>query len=68
MNTGGFQRNTYQGESVDLHVNDLHLSVAHITCLAFELFVGLQVGAEPLQLKGPIRVVTVIHFIQAWEI
>lgn len=64
---GALKRKAYQGESVDLHVNDLHLPVSHFTCLALVLFVGLQVGAEPLQLKGPVWVVAVIHFIQAWQ-
>lgn len=63
--TGGAV-STHQGKAVDLHVDDLHLPVGHARRLAFVLFVGLQVGAEPLQLKGPGGVVAVIHFVQAW--
>ena len=57
--------NAHQGKSVDLDMKNLHLSVGHFTALAFVLLIGLQVGAEPLQLKGPLRVVTIIHLIQA---
>lgn len=57
----------YQGKAVDLDVKNLHLCVAHITALAFVLLIGFQVRAEPLQLKGPLWVVTIIHLIQAWS-
>lgn len=58
-------QNTYQGKSVDLDINNLHLFVSHFTSLAFVLLISLQVWAEPLQLKGPIWIVTIIHLIQA---
>jgi len=57
-----------QGKSVDLDVKNLHLSVCYFIALAFELLIGLQVGAEPLQLKGSLRVVTIIHLIQAGKL
>lgn len=57
--------NSYQGKSVDLDIDNLHLSVSHLTALAFVLLIGLQVRAEPLQLKGPFWIVTIIHLIQA---
>lgn len=56
--------NAYQGKAVDLDIKSVHLSVSHLTALAFVLLIGLQVGAEPLQLKGPIWVVAIIHLIQ----
>lgn len=37
------QYKAYQGKSVDLDINDLHLSVSHFTTLAFVLIIGLQV-------------------------
>lgn len=54
-----------QGKSVDLDIKNLHLAVSHFTALAFVLLIDLQVGADPLQLKGPIWIVTIIHLIQA---
>lgn len=33
--------NPYQGKFVDLDINDLHLSVGHLTAVAFVLLVGL---------------------------
>ena len=57
--------NAYQSKLVDLDIKNIHLSVCHFTALAFVLLVGLQVGAKPLQLKGPIWVVTIIHLVQA---
>lgn len=57
--------NAYQGKLVDLDIKNIHLSVSHFTALAFKLLIGLQVGAKPLQLKGPIWVVTIIHLVQA---
>lgn len=57
-----------QGKSVDLDIKNLHLSIGHFVALAFVLLIGLQVGAEPLQLKGPLRVVTIIHLIQAGKL
>lgn len=35
--------NAYQGKSVDLHINNLHLSVSYFSALAFVLLIGLQV-------------------------
>lgn len=54
-----------QGKFVDLDVKSVHLSVGHHAALAFILLKCLQVGAQPLQLEGPLRVVTIIHLIQA---
>lgn len=62
-----YNANAHQGKSVDLDIKNLHLSIGHFVALAFVLLIGLQVGAEPLQLKGPLRVVTIIHLIQAWN-
>lgn len=58
-------KSAYQGKSVDLDIKNLHLAVSHFTALAFVLLIDLQVGADPLQLKGPIWIVTIIHLIQA---
>lgn len=57
----------YQGKLVDLNIKNFHLSVSHIVALAFLLLKGFQVGAQPLQLKGPLWVVTIIHLIQTWN-
>lgn len=57
----------YQGKFVDLDVNDLHLSVGHLTPLSFVLLVGLEVRAEPQELKGSIWIMAVIHLVQAWH-
>lgn len=57
-----------QGKLVDLDIENLHLPVGHFTGLAFVLLIGLKVGVEPLQLKGPLWVVTIIHLIQACKL
>lgn len=62
MSTG-----SYQGKLVDLDIKNFHLSVSHIAALAFVLLIGFQVGAQPLQLKGPLWVVTIIHLIQTYN-
>lgn len=54
----------YQGKFVDLDVNGLHLSVGHLTAVAFVLLVGLKVRAEPQELKGSIWIMAVIHLAQ----
>lgn len=53
--------NAYQGKLVDLDIKNFHLSVSHIAALAFVLRIGFQVGAQPLQLKVLLWVVTIIH-------
>lgn len=54
----------YQGKFVDLDINDFHLSVGHLTAVAFVLLVGLEVRAEPQELKGSIWIMAVIHLAQ----
>lgn len=54
----------YQSKFVDLDINGLHLSVGHLTAVAFVLLVGLQVRAEPQELKGSIWIMAVIHLVE----
>lgn len=54
----------YQSKLVDLDINDLHLSVGHLTAVAFVLLVGLEVRTEPQELKGSIWIMAVIHLVQ----
>lgn len=58
----------YQGKFVDLDINDLHLSVGHLTAVAFVLLVGLEVRAEPQELKGSIWIMAVIHLVQTLDV
>lgn len=60
--------NPYQGKFVDLDINDLHLSVGHLTAVAFVLLVGLEVRAEPQDLKGSIWIMAVIHLVQTLDV
>lgn len=60
--------NPYQGKFVDLDINDLHLSVGHLTAVAFVLLVGLEVRAEPQELKGSIWIMAVIHLVQTLDV
>lgn len=58
------EANPYQGKFVDLDINGLHLSVGHLTAVAFVFLVGLKVRAEPQELKGSIWIMAVIHLTQ----
>ena len=58
---------SHQGEAVDLDVEHLHLPGRHGAGLALVLLVGLQVGPQPLLLEALVRVVAIVHLIQAWN-
>lgn len=54
-----------QGKLVDLDIEALHFSVSDCTTLAFVFLIGFEIRMQPLKLKVPPRVVTIVHFIQA---
>lgn len=52
---------------VDLDIEALHFSVSDCTTLAFVFLIGFEIRMQPLKLKVPPRVVTIVHFIQAYK-